>query len=597
MEVVDERAGAPATPLRGAAAAPRGAGAVLGRVWDLPLAAHAAVLLAILVGLAAWAGTAASFVDDEGAAILQAQAIESGHWTLANPLPRADPRGAYYPLHYAAHGPDGFAPLGKHLFYGLLLAAAGRLAGVGGMVGLSLLGTVAAALLAARLAREVAPGTERTALWVVGLASPLFLDGFIVTGHTVGAALAAAAALLVLRYLADGGPVRLAAAAVALALACLVRTEAVLWAVGLAAGATAWALWARRQPAGGAHRRRGAACAAVVLGSAVVAKGLDNLLTDRALGVGGVSAGAPIAAQQGGGGNRVLGRVGGLWLSTLQARPTHSALVTGVGLAVGVAVAVVAVYVRRGGSRPAPIVATAAAAAGAVICLAVHDRSVVLSGLAVAFPLLWAGLWLLGRDTVRDPAAVTVVAATGVFAALVAVSQYSDAGAWQWGRFFFLAVPVIVPVVLGALRHHGRRMVPRVRGAVAGAAALLAVTTAASGAALVASVHRVTLDLARDVATVATTTTPGDGGRPVVATSLAFLPRVMWPVFSDMRWSLVGDGDMASYGRAVRRTGIRQLVLVGDDTRPEIAGLAASFRPVRTVTVGDGWTLVVLRSI
>src|SRR6185312_14896040 len=99
------------------------------RAWAAPLRIHAALLLAILAGLAAWIGPGYSFSNDEGASVLQAQGIAHGHWVIPAPIPRLDTGGRYYPIELSAGGPKGYAPLGKHLFYGLLLSLVYRLGG------------------------------------------------------------------------------------------------------------------------------------------------------------------------------------------------------------------------------------------------------------------------------------------------------------------------------------------------------------------------------------------------------------------------------------------------------------------------------------
>ena len=119
--------------------------------------------------------------------------------------PRSTRRASTTRWRTSERGATGRA-LAKHPLYPVLLAAADRLGGVTGMVLLSLAGTVAAAGLAAVLARRLDPALVRPDLWMVGLASPLLFDGFLVIAHTLGAALAAAAVLLALRAVERAGP-------------------------------------------------------------------------------------------------------------------------------------------------------------------------------------------------------------------------------------------------------------------------------------------------------------------------------------------------------------------------------------------------------
>ena len=116
----------------------------------------------------------------------------------------------------------------------MLLALADRAGGVAAMVLLSLAGTLAAAALAAALARRIDPALARPTVWVVGLASPLLFDGYLVMAHALAAALAVGAVLLAVRAVEERSPVAAAAVAPCVAAAVMLRTEAVFVAAGLA---------------------------------------------------------------------------------------------------------------------------------------------------------------------------------------------------------------------------------------------------------------------------------------------------------------------------------------------------------------------------
>jgi hypothetical protein len=208
----------------------------------------------VLVALVPLVGTGASFSADEGAAIVQARHLSRGQgWVVGHPVPGADPTGRNYPLELSTRGPRGTAPFVKHPLYALLLAGADRLGGVTAMVLLSVAGTVAAAVLAAALAGRLRPGLARPSLWAVGLASPLLFDGYLVIAHTLGAALAAGAVVCALRGLEGRGRPAVAVAGVAgcMAVAVLLRNEAVFWGLALGVAVGAFAL-RRRSRVGGA---------------------------------------------------------------------------------------------------------------------------------------------------------------------------------------------------------------------------------------------------------------------------------------------------------------------------------------------------------
>ncbi|HEV3401140.1 MAG TPA: hypothetical protein VG078_04905, partial [Acidimicrobiales bacterium] len=209
------------------------------RVWRLPLGVHVAALAVVLVALVPVVGPGVSFSADEGAAIVQARHLARGDgWIVDHPVPEADPEGTNYPLELSARGLDGrTAPFAKHPLYAVLLGAASRLGGVTAMVLLSVAGTIAAAALAAALAGRMGPGLARPALWAVGAGSPLLFDGYLVIAHTLGAALAAAAVLCAVRAFEDRRRWLSSAAGVlaCAAVAVLLRTEASLFALALAA--------------------------------------------------------------------------------------------------------------------------------------------------------------------------------------------------------------------------------------------------------------------------------------------------------------------------------------------------------------------------
>jgi hypothetical protein len=219
------------------------------RAWRLPLRFHVAALAVVLVALVPLVGPSVSFSADEGAAIVQARHLARGDgWTVDHPVPEADPAGRNYPLELSARGPDGrTAPFAKHPLYAVLLAVAAKLGGVTAMVLLSVAGTLAAAALACALAGRMGPGLARPALWATGLGSPLLFDGYLVIAHTLGAALCAGAALFAVRALEDGRrTVPSTAGVVACVVAAvLLRTEAALFALALAATLAAVAV-ARR---------------------------------------------------------------------------------------------------------------------------------------------------------------------------------------------------------------------------------------------------------------------------------------------------------------------------------------------------------------
>ncbi|HUR22447.1 MAG TPA: hypothetical protein VMZ73_01100, partial [Acidimicrobiales bacterium] len=272
------------------------------------LGAHVAALALVLLALVPLVGTRASFSADEGAAIVQARSLSRGNgWIVEHPVPQADPTGVGYPLENSERGSRGAAPYAKHPLYPVLLARADRLAGVTGMVVLSLVGTLAAAAMAALLARRLDPTLDRPVLWIVGLGSPLLFDGFLVIGHALGAALAAAAALLALRAMERRPPLDALALGPVIAAGVMLRTEFVFLALALAATVLIMGFVAR-------HVAVPAFVAVVTAAAAVAARLADREWTGRILGPTGAGSPLPPGTLAGGG---LAGRLRGFVLTWL----------------------------------------------------------------------------------------------------------------------------------------------------------------------------------------------------------------------------------------------------------------------------------------
>jgi len=256
------------------------------RIWHLPLRAHVAALAVVLVALVPLIGTGSSFSADEGAAIVQARSLSRGDgWIVEHPVPEADPAGVAYPLELSERGPKGTAPFAKHPVYALLLAGADRVAGNAGMVLLSVLGTVAAAALAALLAARIDPGLARPTLWAAGVASPLLFDGYLVIAHTLGAACAAGAVLAAAVAFERRSRVAALAVAPCVAAAVLLRTEAAFLALGLAMAAVV--VGARR-----GNRFVGGLVAVGSVASALIARMGERAWISQIVGSGGAGTGA-----------------------------------------------------------------------------------------------------------------------------------------------------------------------------------------------------------------------------------------------------------------------------------------------------------------
>lgn len=555
------------------------------RAWDLPVRAHLAALAVVLLALVPLVGTGSSFSADEGAAILQARSLaDGGGWIVEHPLPEVDPDAVHYPLELSERGPDGTAPFAKHPLYALMLAGADRLGGVTAMVLLSLGGTLAAAALAGALAGHIDPALRRPAVWVTGLASPLLFDGYLVIAHTLGAACAAGAVLLAVRAIERGSVTAAIAVGPCVAAAVMLRTEAALFAVALAAvvGVTAVAAAAGRRA-----RVPAVAVAVVALGAAYGARLAERVWANRVLGGPGSGTGGGPADNAGFLDDRIHSFVL-TWL-----RPGYGA-VSGVHVALAVMVVAIllgAIAVRRhpGDSGPLLLLGPAAAAA-AVLALVIGPTNLV-PGLLVAFPVCLAGLLCLRRPSLGPTAARVGFATFVLFALAVIATQYATGGSGEWGgRYFALALPVLVPVLLLALRDAGRSVASSSRRWAAASLVVCSVAMAAMGVGSIRSTHRFAADL------MATVDGQGRlvGGRPVMVATSGAIPRLAWATFDDQRWLLSDPDELPGLVDRLRVAGISRFVLVTDQLDRGLSGLGASVETAKGRPDGRGWQILVL---
>lgn len=555
----------------------------LAAAWALPVRVHLGVLALVLVALMTVVGTSTSFSADEGAAIIQARSLAGGDgWFVDHPLPEVDPTGANFPLELSQRGAEGWAPFAKHPLYALLLAGADRVGGVTAMVLLSLLGTVAAAGLAAALARRLDPALSRPALWVVGLASPLLFDGYLLIAHSAAAALAAAAVLAAVVAVERRRAAVALGVVPALTACVLLRSEGLFIALALAAVAAVAAV--RDRPA-----RTAAAVAA--LGAAAGGVGgylLDGWWTARIVGGGGVAGAAAPAATDAGG--FLAGRVQGFVVTWLLPGYGGRPLVGLALLIMLLALMLGALSVRTHPERGRRIVVSGTAAAGAALVALAAGPGTVVPGLLLAFPLAAAGLLLVRRTTLVSTTARLAGGTAGLFALAVVATQYAKGGSGEWGgRYFALAIPIAVPILLLALRQAARRLDRR---AARSALVALTVCSAVMGVMGVTALRVSHRDVARLVATA--DRAPAD----VLVTTEGAMPRFAWPTYDRQRWLLARPEGLEDLLRRLREGGYDRVGFVTRDPdrdRPALdrAG-ARTMDGTPSETVGE-WEILVLQ--
>ena len=551
--------------------------------------AHAATLAVVLVALLPVVGTGASFSADEGAAIIQARSLARGDgWLVDQPVPEADPDGRHYPLELSARGPAGTAPFAKHPLYALLLAGASRVGGVTAMVLLSLAGTVVAAALAAALGARIDPALARPSLWVVGVGSPLLFDGYLVIAHTLGAALAAGAALCALRAVEQRSrrPVAVGGVFACVLAAALLRSEATLLALALAVAVLALA------KGQGRSGLAGFAAAGASIAAAGAARVLEARWVRHVVGGPPTTTGSFDVTADG-----FSARLRGFRLTWLTPSYTGSPAHDLALLAMLALVVAAAVLARRRPADRGGVLLLAGTAAGAALGALVLDPDALVPGLLVTLPAVAAGVALLRRETFRSPAAALAGGTFAVFALAVLATQYPQGGSGEWGgRYFAVGLPLLVPLALAGLADR-RGRVDRV-AARGGLAALVACTAAVSvmAVASLGSNHRYTADL------MARVERGGEqvGDRPVMVATAGAVPRLAWATFDRQRWLLADaddEDDLSHLVAGLRTAGVARFGLVTNRLQRDVARLErAGARVVSRDGRADGgdWQVLVV---
>ena len=518
------------------------------------LALHAVGLMLVLLGAALVTGPGTGVTSDEGAAAYQAVLLNRGGWILPPTLPELDPPGARQPFLRADEGARGRAPYAKHPLYPVVLSLASRVATVGGLVAVSVVGTWLAAIFAGLLAESVRARAGPVALWLVGAMSPLAVDATWVLAHAPAAAAGAATIFAAARSLrpSGGGVPRslawLGLSCVAAGLTVGLRTEGAILVAALAVG-----LLACRRP----DRRSLLAAGAVLLGGAAARLGEVAVLR-HTVGSGVAVPDTPssqlgfLAARReaflsswvepGGGDGRFLLIAAGL-----------------------LAVAAVA-YRRR---FPVAVVAAIATLAAALAGAWLVTGPMLVPGLIPATAWLGAGLIVVGRRALA-PGLPRLLAVTTSAAALgILAIQYSFGGGVEWGgRFYAILLPGAGALIAGAWpggRRPGSIVLPV-------ALAVVAVLTSVGGVLTVRNEHVRTRGLERDIlaaGAVAGSGRPGDADpRPVVLSNRRLWPQLVWRSFDDLRWVTVEPPDTACTLADLRRAGFQRIVVTENPLAP-----------------------------
>jgi hypothetical protein len=533
-----------------------------------PFRHHALGLLLLLAALVPLIGTDSAFVTDESYVVIQLDTIEhTGAWTLPHPIPEVDPTGKAFPIHGGTRYEDGYTLYGKHPALIYLYLPVHRAFGLVGLVALSVLGTWAAAVFAARLAGRIRPGSERVALWLVGVASPLFFDAFLIHAHSIGAALAAGASLLALRHLEERRVVFGVLAVLAVLALALVRSEGVLFA-----GALGGAIGLQ-----GLLRRR---VGSVLVGAASMAAGAGALLLDRKWA--GIVAGSDAIA---------AGRYAEPARSFLEGRrvsATNTLLMAGyrggsmaeaVTLLGAVLLIAGAIIVRR---RPTDDGALLLPFGGALLLVVrVGLEWGPIPGLLLAFCVGVVGLVLLGGAVGRSRTTRFLLLASGAYAIAVAATQYPGGGHTEWGgRYFALAIPLFGAVAAASLHPASAAWPPRTEKVMRGALVAAGVSLAALAVITLHATHERNRERTDGVLAAAAAMGGNDGAAPVIVTEDEQVPRLARGRYAEARFLRVPSREIGPYLSRLAAEGVEDVLLVAGDPERSLARVPAAYEQV-----------------
>lgn len=466
-----------------------------------------------------------------------------GYWAE-----RWDADGRFHPLYYTSHLGDRWVNVttlpALYTAYPLYRLGGYRLALL-----VPMLGSVAAALAARRLVRHLRPEADGwAAFWLVGLASPMTIYALDFWEHSLGVALIAWAAVLIVDVVCDSPRLwRAVVAGCLLGLAATMRTEALVYAA-VAIAALGVGLLVRRT---NLVRAAGLTAAAAV---PVAALWFANGVLERATvgsDIRATRASGVLSASEGG-----ASRFEEAALTALSLHPAlePTSYLLGAGL---LALLVWAAFrSRRGDEGPAVV---ALAGAGALYVLRFADGLGFVPGMVAASPIV--AVAVLGRRLRAAPliAGVALVALPVVWAL-----QYQGGAAPQWaGRYILPSGLLLAAVGMAWLPELG----PNVRR---GLVAFSVAVTAFGVAWLVERSH--------SVASASETLTCRP--EPVLVSRVHHLPREGGAFYDEKRWLVApGDADVAAAGEVVRDAGFASFGLVDlvqdEPATPAVPG----FRP------------------
>lgn len=535
-------------------------------VGRLPLWGHALMALVVVGAFVLVTRPGPALTSDEGAALSQARILDdTGTWYYRYPLDWLERAEVARPFVRGDAGSKGLAPYAKHVAYPVLIRAAGS--GTAGALFLSVVGTVAAAWSAGLLARRMAAGPALAALtlWATAVATPLLFDAALALAHSLAAAAFGAATLASLRALESRGRSGAAwavAAGATAGAATALRTEAILVVLVLAVAVVAVA------------RSRWSGFVAIMLGAGGAAAVLMDRTVLRLI----------VGSPEPGPGNTLTsglqGRWDGFyvtWLSSSYGPRSLAGSLLWVALAT---LAIAVVLLRRGRIGPVAFAWVSGLAAAAYVVRLVLDPAVVVPGLLLTVPVLWAAAWFV-RPRPHDLAWVVCVLVSVGGALAILATQYSIGGGVEWGGRYFavLLPPAVAVIVAGAAGDVGSLLARRpVALAVGASAAAATVAVALLAGVTLSQAHQRAEQLSDRIAVAAASVPSGADGRAVVLTTNRLLPQLLSADLDRYGWVSADASELPGFAAQLSGSGVGPVVLVAPGAETVVATL-------------EGWTI------
>ena len=247
-------------------------------------------------------------------------------------------------------------------------------------------------------------------------------------------------------------------------------------------------------------------------------------------------------------------------------------------LAVAALAASAAAARRQGDWRPVAAFGAVAVAAEATWLVAGHQ---LVPGLLPAFPLLGAGLVLVRRDLLRTTTGLFLAVAGGLAGAGILGSEYWFGGGAEWGgRFFAVVLPLVAPLAVAGIVDPGPKARPAARRVLLVAVAVTSLVLSAAAVGTVSRFRKTVAGADATLALAAAAAGPAPLGdhRPVVVTTMALEPQLVWPGIDGYQMLAPEPEGLGVVLDRLQAAGLLHLVLLTADPGRDLA-----------IANGHGW--------